>query len=143
MNESFRNEEITKPDHQIPEPENHERAAMILVNMAARTAHAVNKVYCESIGDFSHVKWSKAEQWQRESYAAGVIGIMRNQETTPEQTHSSWVAKKKFDGWVYGEKKDAEKKTHPYMVPYEELPDEQKLKDQLFVAVVRSVLGLL
>jgi hypothetical protein len=42
-------------------------------------------------------------------------------------------------GWVYGEVKDAEKKTHPCMVPYEKLPIEQRVKDYLFKAVIDSI----
>jgi hypothetical protein len=42
------------------------------------------------------------------------------------------------EGWKYGEIKDVEKKEHPCMVPYEELDLNQKAKDSLFIAVVRS-----
>ena len=43
------------------------------------------------------------------------------------------------DGWVYGEVKDAEKKTHPCIVPFEELPEFQQKKDALFCAIVDSL----
>jgi hypothetical protein len=46
---------------------------------------------------------------------------------------------KKKDGWVYGEVKDAEAKTHPCIVPFEELPEFQKKKDALFCAIVDSL----
>jgi hypothetical protein len=52
------------------------------------------------------------------------------------------MAQKKREGWVYGEEKNAEEKTHPCMVPYDQLPKEQQFKDALFGAVVRSVLGI-
>jgi hypothetical protein len=48
------------------------------------------------------------------------------------------LAEKKADGWVYGEVKDPEKKEHPCLVEYEELPKDQQAKDSLFIAVVRS-----
>jgi hypothetical protein len=41
-------------------------------------------------------------------------------------------------GWVYGTAKDAEKKTHPCMVPYDKLPLAQRRKDALFQAAVRA-----
>lgn len=34
-----------------------------------------------------------------------------------------------------------EKKQHPCMVPYAELPPEQKAKDSIFVGVVRAMAG--
>lgn len=46
---------------------------------------------------------------------------------------------KEEDGWVYGPEKDAEKKVHPCMVPYDQLPKEQRMKDVLFGAVVRAM----
>jgi len=39
-------------------------------------------------------------------------------------------------GWVYGEVKDVEKKTHPCIVPYEQLPVEQQSKDYIFKGIV-------
>jgi hypothetical protein len=44
---------------------------------------------------------------------------------------------------VYGEVKDAEKKTHPCIVPYKDLPPEQQAKDHLFKAVVSALAPLL
>jgi hypothetical protein len=37
---------------------------------------------------------------------------------------------------VHGEVKDAAAKTHPCLVDYADLPHEQKVKDDLFAAVV-------
>jgi hypothetical protein len=62
--------------------------------------------------------------------------IKASPDTTPEDSHKNWLAHKVKDGWVYGPVKDVEKKEHPCMVPYEELPLEQRVKDYLFRAVV-------
>jgi hypothetical protein len=46
-------------------------------------------------------------------------------------------------GWKYGETKDPEAKTHPCIVPFEDLPAEQQFKDKLFRTIVHaSLLGL-
>ena len=46
------------------------------------------------------------------------------------------------DGWVFGFEKrpEATPPTHPCLVPYDQLPREQQLKDALFQGVVRVVL---
>jgi hypothetical protein len=50
--------------------------------------------------------------------------------------------KEKLDaGWVYGEVKDAEKKTHPCLVPFSELPPFQQQKDSLFCGIVDALAG--
>lgn len=94
--------------------------------------------YCKFLGDNSQVKWEDAPEWQKQSALAGVKFVLDNPNVTSEQTHESWMQVKVADGWTYGEEKDAEKKTHPCMVPYDQLPVEQKLKDCIFRAVVNA-----
>lgn len=104
----------------------------------AMICHGVNKAYCESIGDNSQPDWGNAPDWQRKSAINGVNNFLSAGGVTPEESHESWLREKEDDGWVHGEVKDPEKKTHPCMVPYGDLPKEQKTKDALFTAVVRT-----
>ena len=50
---------------------------------------------------------------------------------SPEENHNSWMKNRLENGWVYGEVKDIEKKIHPCLVPYEQLPKHQKVKDYI------------
>lgn len=110
------------------------------VELAARIAHEVNRAYCASLGDDSQVPWADAPEWQKNSARDGVA-VFVTKRLPPEQMHENWRQHKERDGWVYGTVKDAAKKTHPCMVPYHQLPDEQKLKDHLFRAVMVAVFG--
>lgn len=112
-----------------------------LVMKAAKTAHEVNRAYCESIGDSSQKPWDKAPKWQKESSINGVIFLRDNPKAGPEHSHDNWMREKEANGWKFGEKKDEKEKTHPCMVPYNQLSDEHKAKDALFTSVVRSILG--
>lgn len=105
----------------------------------AQLAHAINAAYCLSLGDTSQPAWADAPEWQQQSALVGVNMHLANPDATPEQSHASWLEQKLADGWQYGEVKDAEAKTHPCCVPFEELPPEQKAKDYLFRAVVHAV----
>jgi hypothetical protein len=116
-----------------------ERGAME-TELIARVCHEVNRAYCDATGDHSQVPWQDAPTWQRASALQGVRLILDHPETTPEQSHESWLAQKAAEGWRYGPVKDPEKKEHPCLRPYAELPTEQRVKDYLFGAVVR-VLG--
>ena len=109
-----------------------------VVNIA-RVCHEVNKAYCESIGDTSQLSWGDAPDWQKESAIKGVLFHLANPGAKPEDSHNSWLKEKEATGWGYGEVKDAEKKTHPCFVPYNQLPQAQQTKDALFIAVVHSV----
>lgn len=105
----------------------------------APICHQANKAWCESTGDYSQKDWAQAEQWQRESAIKGVQFRLDNPDAGHDAQHNSWMEEKVNDGWVYGEKKDAEAKTHPCIVPFERLPEFQQKKDALFCAVVDSL----
>jgi len=106
----------------------------------AIVCHEANRAYCQQMGDYSHMQWDSAPQWQHNSAVKGVVFILENPSASPSSSHDSWLSEKKADGWKYGPVKDAEKKEHPCYVPYEDLPIEQKRKDYLFGAIVRSLI---
>jgi len=105
----------------------------------ARVAHEANRAYCVTLGDLSQLPWDGAPDWQRASAIEGVKGVMEY-GVDPRRQHNQWLAKKEADGWKYGTVKDAEAKTHPCLVPYDELPYDQQFKDALFGAVVQALL---
>lgn len=105
----------------------------------ARICHEANRAYCQALGDESHVGWQDAPAWQRESAQQGVMFVITHPDLTPEQAHENWMRQKSEDGWKYGPVKDAEKKEHPCMVGYVDLPLEQRLKDYLFCAIVLAL----
>ena len=113
------------------------------VEQIAIVAHETNRAYCETIGDFSQQKWPDAPEWQKDSAKKGVQFHIDNPDAGCAASHESWLKEKEADGWKYGEVKDPAKKEHPCFVPYEELPPEQKVKDALFVGVVRALKVLL
>lgn len=110
------------------------------VDEIARVSHEVNRAYCESLGDTSQAAWEVAPGWQKASAIEGVRFHIDHPEAGPEASHEKWLEGKRAEGWVYGEAKDPEKKTHHCMVPFAELPKEQQAKDYLFRGVVHACL---
>ena len=51
-------------------------------------------------------------------------------ELIAKNTHEVWSVGRIRDGWTYGELRDDENKTHPCLVPYEELPESEKEYDR-------------
>lgn len=115
---------------------------VLAVVVIAQAAHSINAAYCQAMGDDSQVVWEEAPEWQKQSVVAGVEMHLANPDATPEQSHESWLEQKLNEGWVYGEVKDAESKTHPCCVPYDELPVEQKAKDYIFRATVHALANI-
>lgn len=107
----------------------------------ARVCHEVNRAYCQALGDNSQPPWEEAEDWMKTSAMNGVDLHMSNPEAGPEASHESWMAEKEATGWKFGPVKDAAKKEHPCMVPFEELPKEQQAKDFIFRSVVHALAG--
>jgi hypothetical protein len=104
----------------------------------ARVCHEVNRAYCQALGDNSQPAWEEAPEWQRSSARMGVDLHMMG-DFGPEASHISWLNQKLDEGWKYGPVKDPEKKEHPCMVPFAELPREQQAKDFIFRAVVHAL----
>lgn len=109
------------------------------VTEIARVCHEANKAWCEAHGDNSQHHWELAEDWQRDSAIKGVEYALANPDAPDSAQHDAWMADKIADGWKFGETKDAKAKTHPCIVPFEQLPHHQQAKDKLFKAVVRSL----
>lgn len=104
----------------------------------AAICHEANRQYCQAIGDNSQLPWDDAAEWQRESAVKGVEFRLQNPGADVSAQHESWMREKLNQGWTYGPVKDPEKKQHPCLVSYDKLPEEQRLKDALFVGIVNS-----
>lgn len=105
----------------------------------AGVCHAANAELCRNVGDFSQASWDDAPPEIRTSAIRGVKFALENPDATPEDSHNSWLAEKRENGWVYGEVKDFEKKTHPCFVPYHMLDAHDRSKDHLFQGIVRAL----
>ena len=51
-------------------------------------------------------------------------------EQLAENAHDLWAEQRLADGWTYGPHRDDQTKKHPCLVPYDELPDSEKVYDR-------------
>lgn len=112
------------------------------VEAIAKACHEHNAAFCRSIGDDSQPTWEAAPEWQRNSAVAGVMLHVCDADASPSASHDSWMAQKLAEGWKHGDVKDVEAKTHPCIVPFEQLPPEQQFKDVLFKQTVHALAPL-
>ena len=112
------------------------------IKKIAKICHEVNRAYCQALGDDSQSPWEEAPDWQKESAINGVKFHFDNPDAGPEASHEAWLKEKEDAGWIYGPEKIPGLKQHPCMVPFDQLPVEQQVKDHIFRAIVRNLLGL-
>ena len=87
-------------------------------------------------------EWSKRsivpEKWEDrdEKFRNQMINVVKkylSQENlpTPEEAHNSWMDAYFKMGWKYGKERDVDKKTHPDLLPFYNLPQDERDKDAI------------
>lgn len=104
----------------------------------ARIAHAAIRELQQILGDKQiPPPWDHVSEHDREmSIASARIG---RHGASPEVLHEQWATKKQAAGWTPGETKDAEAKTHPLLVPFDQLPPGDRAKDYLFAGICTAM----
>ena len=80
--------------------------------------------------------WNERDQAFRDNFLEVIerqCGPMRS--SSPAELHGGWVQAYIDMGWTYGPERCTEKKTHPDMVPYDQLGQLEQDKDAVFVAL--------
>ena len=92
-------------------------------------------------------EWSRRsivpETWKKrdEKFRNQMVDVVKeyltmNKLPTPEEAHNSWMKSYLKMGWKYGPARNPEKKTHPDLIPYWELPQDERDKDAIFLSFV-------
>lgn len=64
-------------------------------------------------------------------------------ERLAENSHDIWAQQRMADGWTYGPQRDDAKKQHPDLVPYDQLPESEKVYDrQMATGTIKAILAL-
>lgn len=112
----------------------------------------MNKI--DFIAEIRHLGWCcyqagadqefniKINQDQLDSLRDGIRFQLENPKCTPEENHNNWMKMKIKQGWVFGKVKDFEKKTHPDICPYGELPEVERKKDEIDMMTHKVALNL-
>jgi hypothetical protein len=56
--------------------------------------------------------------------------ILELTELLARNAHEVWALQRQADGWQYGTQRSDERKLHPCLVPYEDLPESEKIYDR-------------
>lgn len=80
--------------------------------------------------------WDAEKLGFQEGDPADQVTLMARME------HESWCQQKREEGWRWGAEKDARKKTHPALLPWEELPEDEREKNREFIRGLPRLLAL-
>lgn len=70
-------------------------------------------------------------------------GIKELTELLAENAHDIWALQRMSDGWVYGSKRNDEKKEHPCLIAYEQLPEAEKEYDRkIAMETIKVIIAL-
>lgn len=116
---------------------------MDIIEKAAKAAHEAIKVFNESLGDTSLLPWDETPNAIKLSAIDGVKYLMKNPDADGKTMHTNWMKFKVAQGWSYGSKKDQSKKEHPSIQPYENLQYSERMKDDIFISIVKAHLSLM
>jgi hypothetical protein len=105
----------------------------------ARVVHEANNALQAIIGEPVNPGWDEAPTWQRWSSIEGVRDALHGTIDGPDEHHNAWAEAMRQQGWTWGPVKDEAAKTHPLLVPFNELPLLQQAKDRLFLAIVAAL----
>ena len=59
------------------------------------------------------------------------VGLVALRELIAEHVHDLWSKQRISEGWTYGPKRDDDKKFHPCLLPYGDLPEGEREYDRI------------
>jgi RyR domain len=75
--------------------------------------------------------------------AADLTPLQPLLETLARNAHEIWARERMKAGWSWGPARNDERKQHPSLIPYENLPESEKTYDRAMVSeTLKSVLAL-
>jgi hypothetical protein len=67
------------------------------------------------------------------------INRVINENLTPEGLHGAWLDEKVAAGWVFGNMRNEQEKTDPFIRRYKELPSSRKKEYNVFVEIIKTM----
>lgn len=90
------------------------------------------------------VPWDALNGILKDRAASTVAHLMEWMKGAPhgipdEELHDVWYNNMVAMGWAYGPTYSLEQKLHPSMIPFDELPDDEKIKDAIWSGIIYAL----
>jgi len=103
----------------------------------AMACHAAHNIHCAN-NDMQVIAWEDKSKEHHKIVMNSVKKILDGKIKSPEKAHMNFVKKKKKDGWMYDAEYSTERKTNPRLCDFDELPSNERMKEEFFFAVASS-----
>lgn len=107
----------------------------------AKVCHAAIAALNQSEG-WTYPLWDFLSPEDKDLFIGGVLEVLAHPGVTPEEIHNYWVADRAAAGWTFANVRSFERREHPSMVPFAQLPVTEQVKDTLFVNIVHALLPM-
>lgn len=104
----------------------------------AGVCHQAHRQLCMAMGEEPPPVWEDVPVWMRAFALDNVRIQLENPNISPAERHWRWVLEMTAKGWEVGPK-DPERRTHPNLRPFSEMPWGAQIKGKLFGAIVESL----
>jgi hypothetical protein len=106
------------------------------LTIVARAVHETIRAYQQALGEAAAPVWDESATMQGSTREAVEFALTN---PTPGAQHEAWCIARRRAGWHHGPTKDAAQKTHPSLVPFDELSETEQRKDMLLIAIVQAL----
>lgn len=100
----------------------------------ARIAYEAVRAHQAECGDPVNPPWGDSGPPD----AAEAVAVCRA-EPDPVVRHDAWMRRRVAEGWTWGAVKDPAALTHPWLVPYCDLPARARARGRLYAAIVTAL----
>lgn len=106
----------------------------------AYVVHEVVRAYVEARGGYM-TPWSDARPGERKAMLHVVRNVRRQPDTPPGERHAAWCDRRRAEGWRWGPVLDIEAKAHPSLMPWPELPEDDRVRECLMIGAVKCLMN--
>lgn len=112
-----------------------------ICGIIAKVIHSANKAYADAIGGrLLNPSWEEAPEQQRQDLLKAIASTIINPQT-PQFSHEQWCLAREKEGWTKDINYNPHRKTHPSLVPFDQLTFEEQFKSHLYMGIASIFCG--
>jgi len=110
----------------------------------AKIVYESQRAYNQQVfGDFSQKPFDQLVESSKGEVEARVLFCVENRNAPASSLHDRWLSGLLCDGWRKGDYTDVKNKIHKRLIPWSLLPNEEQVRDVMFMRIVGALIDSL